>query len=249
MSIFEHLEELRSILIKIIIILGCSFFITYSYSDLITAFLLKPLRQALLTEGGKVIYLGVLDKILTKFQVAFWTSIIISSPLWFYQIWKFIKPGLYQHEIKTVRPFIIIGFLLFITGIMFGYHIIFPFTFKALMNFGVDHVQANINLKDHLILTSKILVFLGIIFQVPNVLLILGFMGVVTKYSLQKIRRYVYLALAVISALITPPDVMTLLGLFIPLIILYEIGILGVKLFVHPYLKRHHRSFSTSHKS
>lgn len=240
MGLLDHLEELRSALIKILIIILLSFVVCYAYGDIIQEVLLKPLRGALGPDGGKVVYLGLLDKVLSQFQVAFYSSVIISCPLWFYQVWKFISPGLYDHEKKAVRPFIVIGLFLFALGVSFGYFIVFPLTFETLLGFGVSNVEATIGLKDYLVLSSKVLVFLGLIFQLPNVMLILGFMGIVTKQSLSGMRRYVYVGFAVISAMLTPPDVITMMGLWVPLVLLFEGGIWAVALIVHPYLARHH---------
>ncbi len=240
MSVVEHLEDLRKMLVRVVIILFASFIVSYSFGDNISEFLLRPLRIVLGEQKGDLVYLGLLDKVLSQFQVAFWSAILISSPFWFYEVWRFVRPGLYDHEIKAVRPFIFVGFALFLFGVAFGYYLVFPLTFETLMNFGVQNVTATINLKEHLVLTSKVLVFLGIIFQLPNLLLILGFMGIVTKYSLKGMRRYVYVILAFLSAILTPPDVITMLGLWLPLVLLYELGILSVSLIVHPYLAKIH---------
>tara|TARA_R110002072_G_scaffold64203_2_gene159359 strand:+ start:201667 stop:202398 length:732 start_codon:yes stop_codon:yes gene_type:complete len=241
MTFTEHLEDLRKTMIRVVLILGLSFFVAYGFGEYITEFLLRPLRQTLNDmHSGQIVYLGLLDKVMSQLQVAFWTSIIVSSPLWFFEIWKFIKPGLYAFEVKAVRPFLFIGFLLFLVGVAFGYFIVFPLTFETLMNFGVTEVQASIDLKQYLVLSSKVLVFLGLVFQLPNVLLILGFMGLVTKYSLRGMRRYVYVGFAVLSAMLTPPDPYTMLGLWVPLAILFEVGIIFVAIIVHPYLARQH---------
>jgi sec-independent protein translocase protein TatC len=246
MTLTEHLEELRDTLIKVVAILGLSFFVCYGYGEYIAEVLLQPLRSALATdesgkELGKIVYLGLLDKVISQLQVAFWSSIIVSSPLWFFQVWKFVKPGLHEHEIKAVRPFIGVGFIFFLLGVSFGYFLVFPLTFETLMSFGVSEVEATISLKDYLVLASKVLVFLGIVFQLPNLLLILGFMGLVTKYSLRNMRRYVYVGFAVLSAMMTPPDPYTMLALWFPLVALFEIGIIAVAAIVHPYLARQHK--------
>ena len=139
------------------------------------------------------------------------------------------------------RPFgFFYGFFLFILGIAFGYFIVFPLTFETLMSFGVENIEATISLKDYILLASKVLVFLGFAFQLPNVLLILGFMGIVTKYSLRNMRRYIYVLFAIVSAMLTPPDVFTMMGLWLPLVLLFEVGIVAVASIVHPYLERHH---------
>ncbi len=242
MTLTEHLEELRKTVIRVIIILSLAFFVCYGYGEYISELLLRPLRESLGHDGlGKIVYLGLLDKVMSQLQVAFWSSIIISSPMWFHQVWKFVQPGLHKHEVKAVRPFLAIGFVFFCLGVSFGYFLVFPLTFETLLSFGVQNVEATISLKDYLILASKVLVFLGVVFQLPNVLLILGFMGLVTKYSLRKMRRYIYVGFAVLSAMLTPPDPYTMMGLWIPLVLLFEIGILAVAVIVHPFLARHHK--------
>jgi sec-independent protein translocase protein TatC len=239
MSLVDHLEELRSTVIRIIVILGVSFMGCYGYGEYISEFLLVPLRASLSGDGaGQIVYIGLLDKVVSQLQVAFWSSIILSSPLWFFQIWRFIRPGLYNHEAKVVRPFLVVGFILFWFGVSFGYYGVFPLTFDMLLQFGVSNVQATISLKDYLMLSSKVLVFLGIVFQLPNLLLILGFMGLVTKYSLRNMRRYIYVVFAIVAAMMTPPDPYTMLGLWFPLVLLFEFGILAVAVIVHPYLAK-----------
>lgn len=237
MTFVEHLEELRTRLIRVLVILMVSFGVCYSFSTHIQEFLLAPLRDAI-GQNGKVIFTGLLDKMLAEFQIGFWSCVFFASPLWFREAWLFIKPGLYEKEIKAVRPFIFVGFLLFVAGAAFGYYVIFPFTFSTLLNAGVQNVEAMLSLQDYLVLASKVLVLLGVLFQLPNVMLILGFMGLVTKYSLRSMRRYLAVVFAVFSALITPADVLSMLCVWLPLMVLYEIGIIAVAMIVHPYLKK-----------
>jgi sec-independent protein translocase protein TatC len=240
MSFMEHLEELRTRLIRTVIILTVSFAVCYSYSAPISEFLLVPLREALGTEG-KIIFTGLFDKVMAELQIALWSSVFFASPFWFREAWLFIKPGLYKKEVNAIRPFIVVGFLLFLSGAAFGYYVLFPFTFKTLMTAGVQNVEAMLSLQDYLLLASKILVFLGLLFQLPNVILILGFMGLVTKYSLRSWRRYTAVIFAIAAAIITPTtDILSMMCVWVPMMVLYEIGIVGVAFIVHPYLKRKH---------
>ncbi|MAX66567.1 MAG: twin-arginine translocase subunit TatC [Bacteriovoracaceae bacterium] len=248
MALTDHLEELRNRLIRIIVILFVAFFVCYHFGAEVQNFLLAPLREALGTEG-KIVFLGLLDKVLTQFQLAFWSAIIVSSPFWFGQIWLFIKPGLYEKEIKIIRPFLFFGFVLFWLGIAFGYFIVFPFTFGTILNFGVQGIEATMSLKDYIILSSKILVFLGVLFQLPNVLLILGFMGIVTSKKLSELRRYVITGFAVISAIMTPPDPVTMMALWVPMVCLYELGLWSVFLIVDPYMKKKNKDIVSSDES
>jgi sec-independent protein translocase protein TatC len=240
MTLTDHLEELRKRLIRILLILVLGFLVTYSQGERIAEFLLAPLRSAM-GSSGKIVYLNLFDKVISDFILSFWSSILLTCPLWFYQIWAFVRPGLHDKEVKVIKPFIFAGFILFIAGILFGYYGLFPLTFQVLMQSGVKDVEAMISLKDYLSLASKVLVVLGLIFQLPIIMLILGFMGLVTKYSLRNLRRYIYVGLAIFSAVITPtPDPFTMMILWVPLILLYEIGILAVAWIVHPYLERKH---------
>lgn len=246
MTFLDHLEELRTRIIRILIILVVSFGICYYFSTNIQEFLLAPLREAI-GAHGKVVFTGILDKVLAELQIAFWSCVFLASPFWFHQVWLFIKPGLYENEVRAVRPFLFVGFVLFLSGVAFGYFVLFPFTFKTLLASGVQDVEAMLNLQDYLLLASKVLVFLGLLFQLPNVVVILGFMGLVTKYSLRNMRRYLAVIFAVAAAIITPtPDILSMMCVWIPMMVLYEIGILAVAFIVHPYLHKQHMGTSVS---
>lgn len=237
MSLVDHLAELRKRLIYSVGFVFVAFFVCYHFGEPIQNILLEPLRGALASDG-KIVFSGLLDKVLAQFQLCFWSAIILSSPFWFYQIWLFIKPGLYSKEVKIIRPFIFLGFILFWLGVSFGYFIVFPFTFGTLLSFGVGGVEAYMNMKDYLILSSKILVFLGVVFQLPNVLLVLGFMGIINSKLLLKYQKYVIVGFAVISAVLTPPDPITMMALWVPLVALYLLGVLLVYLLVDPFQKK-----------
>lgn len=244
MTLTDHLTELRSRLIRVAFILVLAFGVCYHYGDQLQEILLTPLRNAL-GDTGKVVFAGILDKVLTQFQLAFWSALILSSPFWFAQIWFFIKPGLYEKEVKIIRPFILISFILFSLGVAFGYFLVFPLTFEVLIQWGaLDSIEAYISLKEYIVLTSKVLMFLGLLFQLPNVLLIMGFMGVVSSKKLLEASRYVVTGFAILSAMLTPPDPITMMTLWVPLVSLYFMGVLLVFIFVDPWQKRNNKDLA-----
>lgn len=241
MGLEDHLGELRTRVIRIGIILVVSFFICFGFGQEIADFLLSPLRQALSEIYGKsddIKMLSVLDGALSKFQIALWAGVILSSPVWFHQIWLFIRPALYPKELKVVRPFLFVGFLLFALGVCFGYFLVFPYGFVALMSMGPEGVGDMIDMRSHLLLSVKALVFLGFMFQIPNIMLILGLIEIITVKKLNEWRRYVYVVFAFLAAFFTPPDLFTMGALWVPLVILFELGTIGVWLFAAPYVKR-----------
>ncbi len=239
MTFWEHIEELRKTLMRVALILLIAFLITVTFVDQITEFLLEPLRTtfALSPNSGQIVFHSIFEKAMVQLDVSIFWAIFFSAPFWFYEIWKFIKPGLYKNEIRVVGPFLLFGLFLFLAGVISGY-LILPYIFKFLMALGVNGVSANINLRDYVSTVSKVLLLLGVIFQVPNILLILGFMGIVTKQFLRAIRRFVYVGLAVFAAIFSPPDVFSMLMVWVPLCILYEVGVILVAWIVHPWLYR-----------
>lgn len=241
MTFWEHIEELRKVIMRILWIFGITFALTTYFVDNITEWLLAPMRESLaLSKSGVMVYHSIFEKAWVQVDVAIWWSIMFSSPLWFFEIWRFIRPALLDHEAKAVKPFMIFGWFLFAAGMGFGYYVAFPAVFGFLAKVGVGGIEANINLRDYVSTMSQILLFLGIIFQVPNILLILGFMGIVTKQSLRSFRRYIYVGLAVFAAICSPPDVISMLGVWVPCVLLFEFGVLLVAWIVHPYLKAIH---------
>jgi len=238
MTLIEHLEEFRKTAIHILIIVIVAFVATYAFSDQVAEIILLPLRNALKSNEGQIVYLGLLDKISAQLQLGLWCGIIFSSPIWFYQIWRFVSPGLHDYEIKMIKPFFLFGLFLFWGGVGFAYFVVFPFAFKLMLEYGVTDVVATISLRDYLSMAVKILVFFGLAFQMPNIIVILGFMGVVTKEKLSNYRRYIYVILAILAAVFSPPDVFSMMIVWLPMVVLFEIGVLGISLIVRPYLAK-----------
>ncbi|OFZ14707.1 MAG: twin arginine-targeting protein translocase TatC [Bdellovibrionales bacterium GWA2_49_15] len=243
-SLIENLEIFRKALIRVLIIVGIAFMVAYALSDGLAEIILSPLRGALkahitqLGGGGRIVYVGLLDKVLAQLNLGLWCGVIISSPVWFYEIWRAVRTLLNDFQIKMIRPFLVFGLLLFWGGVYFAYYIVFPFSFQMLLEFGVSDITANISLRDYLSLAVKIMLFFGLAFQMPNIIVILSFAGVATKERLQSSRRYIYVILSLLAAIFSPPDVFSMMVVWVPMVLLFEVGTWIVILFIHPYLIR-----------
>ena len=163
---------------------------------------------------------------LTYLKIAFITGIILSSPLIFYQTWIFVAPGLYKHEKKYVIPFVVFSTILFVGGSLFGYFIVFPFGFKFFLSFANDYIQALPSVKQYFSFSIKLLFAFGIVFELPVVIFFLSRMGLITAQFLRAKRKYAILLSFTLAAILTPPDVITQCMMAVPLIILYEAGVI-----------------------
>lgn len=219
-----HLEELRTRLIKsisavIVVFLACFL----SYSEEILSFARAPIVPYL-PEGG-LVFTAPMDKFMAHVKISLLASVILSCPVWLYQAWSFISPGMYKKERKYSVAFIGFGTLLFITGAGFVYYVVFPMAFKFLLQYGGMIDAPMITISEYLsffILTT--LVF-GLMFELPLVLTLLGMLGIISQDFLRKQRRYALVILAVLSAMVTPPDVISMLCMMGPLVLLYEISV------------------------
>ncbi len=238
MALWEHLDELRGAIIRSLLAIGLGLCATYAYAGRIMLFLEKPLLDVLPKDQAKLYFTGVADKFVIYIKVAVLASVALTAPYLLWEIWRFVAPALYRHEKKFVAPFLILGTIAFFTGLAFSYYIVVPYGYKFLIEFGADNPQeqAIITLTDYFDLTIKMLLALGLVFELPVVMVLLGKIGIVRADFLTKYRRHAFLAISVGSAILTPsPDAFTLVLVMIPLYLLYELSIIGVR-WVQPKL-------------
>jgi len=233
-SLMEHLEELRDRLKKCAISVIVAFIIAYFFSEELFYILVKPLK--ILIPDRKLIFTGLLDMFFTYLKISLAAGLVGSSPYIFYQFWKFVAPGLYKHEQRLMLPFVFTSTLLFISGALFGYFIIFPFGFAFFIGFENEIVQALPSVKEYFSLSLLLLIVFGVVFELPVILFFLAKLGMITPQFLKKNRKYAILLAFIVAALLTPPDLFTQFAMAIPLIILYEISIFAIK-FARPVKK------------
>ncbi len=241
MSFFEHLDELRSRLIKSIIaivVLGIIIFISGSWT--FDTVIFAPLKESFPTyqlfqnfvpsfkpptfnlttvEFGESFFVHI--------RVAMWLGLIISFPYVFYQIWSFIKPGLHDQEKKVARGTVFTCSSLFILGVLFGYFIVAPFGVTWLGNYTVGPRAINSpTLSSYVSYLTMFTVPTGIVFELPVVVYFLSRIGLINAKSMKKYRKHAFLVILILAAVITPPDVITQFLIGIPVFILYELSIL-----------------------
>jgi len=234
----SHLTELRQRLINSLIFLTILFVICYYFSENIYGFLVDPYAEAVKNDDvhRRLIFTALQETFLTYLKVSFFAAFFVTSPFILIQIWKFIAPGLYKHEKSTIMPYLIVTPILFLLGGMLVYYLIMPLAIKFFLSFessGLSTslpIQLEAKVNEYLSLVMKLIFAFGLSFQLPVVLSLLARIGVVNSKFLKDRRKYVIVIIFAAAAVLTPPDPVTQIGLAIPLLILYELSILSVKL-------------------
>ncbi|WP_413943696.1 twin-arginine translocase subunit TatC [Bdellovibrio sp. HCB-162] len=228
-SLYDHLAELRKRLINCIYILVLATGVCYGFSEKIFNFVRAPIAPYL--PGGGLIYTGPLDKFIAHLKLAFVCGILLSCPFWLYQVWKFIAPGLYAKERKYTMGFIISGTVLFLLGAVFSYYVALPMAFQFLMTFGGDIDKPMISIDQYMGFFTQMCLMFGVAFELPLVIVVLGMLGIVSQGFLKKNRRYAVMTIAVIAAVITPPDLLSMVMMLVPMLLLFEAGVFIVGIF------------------
>jgi len=237
-SFVGHLTELRSRLVKSIIYLSFFFVICYFFAENIYGFLVEPYAEAVKDDevNRRLIFTALHETFITYLKVAFFAAMFISSPIILTQIWKFIAPGLYKNEKRALLPYLIATPTLFLLGGMLVYYLVMPLMIKFFLSFETSAqinslaIQLEPKVNEYLSLIMRLIFAFGISFQLPVLLSLLARVGFVDSEYLKKRRKYVIIIIFVVAAILTPPDPITQIGLGIPLLILYELSILSVKI-------------------
>jgi sec-independent protein translocase protein TatC len=248
MSFLEHLEELRWHLVRssAAIVVGAVFvFINYKY--IFDSILLKPKNPdfitnrafawvaeqfnspelAINTKPFELININLSGQFTTHLTMAMVGGIIIAIPYIFYEFWRFIKPALYEKERKHATGAVFFSSLLFFLGIMFGYFLVVPLTTHFFGSYQVSEQVANeINLNSYISSISSVVLGSGIVFELPIIIYFLSKVGLISSTFLKTYRKHAYIVLLLLAAIITPPDIFSMLLVSVPLVILYELGII-----------------------
>ncbi len=251
LSFWDHLEELRWVIFRVIIALFIGFTgVFIAMPHIFDAFILGPTTSdfflyKLFSSGSGISFLpdfsdasfavdiiniNVASQFMTHISTSFWISLVLVFPYLIYQVWKFIRPALYAEEIGSTRLAFLLGTGMFYLGCAVGYIVIFPFTFRFLVEYQVSTTIMNqINLNSYISMFITMILIMGVIFELPLLAWLLSKLGLIHKELLQNLRRYAVVVLLILSAFITPTgDPFTLCLVFVPLYLLYEFSIMIV---------------------
>ncbi|MFM7029415.1 MAG: twin-arginine translocase subunit TatC [Chakrabartia sp.] len=231
MPLLDHLIELRRRLLWSVAALALAFFVCLYFARDIFAFLAQPLLKA---GQGKIIYTDIFEAFFVEIKVAFFAATMIAFPVIAIQIWRFVAPGLYANEKKAFLPFLLMTPILFTAGAAMAYYVAMPVALKFLLGFsgniGGITQEALPGVGNYLGFVTKFLFGFGVAFLLPVLLMLLERAGIVTLAQLRSGRRYAVVGIATISAVLTPPDLMSQILLLVPMYLLYELAILAILL-------------------
>lgn len=239
MPLMDHIVELRNRLMYSVAALFVVFLATYFFAQDIYGFLVRPLADILADqEGGnrRLIYTALHEAFFTYIKVSFFAALFIAFPFIANQFWRFVAPGLYREEKKTLLPYLILSPILFFIGGALVYYFIFPLAWKFFISFetpdiaGGVAIQLEAKVNEYLSLVMRLIFAFGISFQLPILLTLMAHAGLATSRGLAAKRKYALVMVFIAAAILTPPDLISQIGLAIPIIILYEASIVSVRM-------------------
>lgn len=230
MTLIEHFLELKKRLIFIII----CFFITFILGWIISPYLEEILTQPLLyiLDETEFLYSNLTDGLFIKFSLSTSFALFLTFPVLFFQIWKYLSPGLLKKEKKVLLTILFCSPILFIIGVLFSFYVLLPLMFNFFIQLNNETSIPSVLMpitKDYLLFALKMLKSFGIVFQLPLIIILLNLVNIITYETIKNLRRYVYVFIFIVSAILTPPDVLSQIILAIPMILLFEISLLIIR--------------------
>ncbi|REL31344.1 twin-arginine translocase subunit TatC [Thalassotalea euphylliae] len=224
-TLFDHLIELRTRLLRAVVSVLLVFCCLAYFAQDIYQYLAEPLL-ATMPEGTQMIATDVASPFFAPFKLTIVLSIFIAMPLILYQVWAFIAPGLYQNEKRLVAPLMVGSTLLFYGGISFAYFVVFPLAFAFFTSVAPEGVTIATDISSYLDFVLKLFFAFGAAFEIPIAIMLLCWTGFTSPESLRKKRPYIVVAAFVVGMLLTPPDIISQTLLAIPMLLLFELGLL-----------------------
>jgi sec-independent protein translocase protein TatC len=235
-SLISHLLELRTRLMRAAISVGIVAIPCMIYANELFGFVAKPLLKAL-PKGAQMISISVMAPLMTPFKLALYIALVLAMPYVLYQVWAFVAPGLYRHEKRFATPLLVSSVILFYAGIAFAYFVVFPLMFAFFTATAPPGVQMMTDMTQYLDFVLILFLAFGLAFEIPVAIVLLVWTGLVKLESLTKNRGYVLLAVFIQAAIITPPDVISMTAMALPMYALYEVGIVMARILARSKLE------------
>jgi sec-independent protein translocase protein TatC len=224
MPLMGHLGELRRRITYSAIVVVVFVIAAFIFKDYVLALLMRPLRQAGFTEN--LATFGVTEAFMQILKVSIYAGLVIALPFLLYQFWAFIMPALYENEKRSVIPYVIFTTVLFLAGIAFAYLIVLPVGLRFLVGYGDQFFNQLFQAERYFSFISLFLLAFGLVFELPLIMMLLAWAGLVNHIKMRKYRKYAILVEAVIAMVLTPSqDPVSMALMLIPLMVLYEFGI------------------------
>ncbi|MDQ3934136.1 MAG: twin-arginine translocase subunit TatC [Actinomycetota bacterium] len=237
LTVVEHLDELRTRLMRALIALAAAFGLTFWQNHLVLEVFNRPLRRVdedLLGTGGEPLSLGVTEQFTTTITLAGYAAILLALPVILYQLYAFVLPAFSARERRVAAPLLAMIPVMFVGGVAFGYFVVIEPATEFLLSFNSDEFTTAVRARDYYSFVSLALVSLGLLYQMPIGILAATRLGLTSPEALRRNRRYAILACAVLAALLPTIDPVTMILEMIPLVILYELSILLARAFGTP---------------
>ena len=218
LTLIDHLDELRGRVVQFLCVYVVCCFFTYTLTASLLPYIIRPVRMVVFNAPGEAFSAYMILTLLGGF--------IISLPFFLYQLWAFAWQALTDKERKYILLFGPLSFFFFIVGIAFAFFVVVPIALKFLLSFSSEFVVPMISIKSYISFVGNFVLAFGIVFELPLVLVFLVKIGIATPAFLRQYRRHAIMAILILSAILTPPDVVSQLFMAIPLVVLYELGVL-----------------------
>jgi len=218
-TFLDHLEELRKRIFYSLIALGVAAVVGFFFSQRVLDLLTRPVPS--------LVFIAPAEAFIVQLKVALVTGLFIASPVIFYQFWRFVRPALLKHEVKYTAAAVVVSSVLFIAGVAFAYLVVVPVAMKFLLGFETPKLRAMISISQYVGTVGAFLLACGVIFQLPVIMFFLTKLGVVTPRLLMKNQRLAVVLIFIGAAVLSPPDVFSQVLMAIPLLVLFELGVLA----------------------
>ncbi len=219
---YDHIDELRRRLMRCLWVFLGGAAACYVFSEKLLEFLRSPLFKVL-PEGQRHLYFtSLFENFLTHLKISGYASVFFLSPYFFYEVWRFVSPGLYGRERKMVLPFVTAATFFFLAGASFAYFVLFPVGFKYFITYGGPTDAPMLTISSYYDTCLKLMLLFGLAFELPVLVSLLGFLGIVDARMLRQHRKTAIIGITVAAALFAPPDAMSMIMLGVPLVLMYE---------------------------